>query len=96
VAEGRLGESSAGPVALDQDPPMNNANHSAHPDPAAVRDFALGRLRSTAMHQVERHIQVCDICLRAALETPDDRLVSLLRHQATGAANRIRDEEELP
>jgi hypothetical protein len=70
---------------------MNQADCSPHPDPATLQQFALGRLRSEVMLQVERHLQVCEGCLQVALAAPDDRLVALLRRAAPGPCEDPRD-----
>jgi hypothetical protein len=73
-----------GLVAPNQETYVNRTAYSKHPEPDLLRRFALGQLGSEAMRRVERHVRYCEVCLRAALEAPGDRLVSLLRRTAPG------------
>jgi hypothetical protein len=68
---------------------MNRSDGSSHPDPATLRQFALGRLRGEAMRRVERHVRDCDVCVQAALAAPDDHLVGLLRRTASGPGGAV-------
>jgi hypothetical protein len=64
-----------------------------HPDPEILERFVLGRLDRRAMARVEAHLGSCSSCGRAAMNVPDDRLVTLLRTQPAGhAARRSSDD----
>ncbi len=64
-----------------------------HPDPETLERFVLGRLDRRAMARVEAHLGGCSSCGRAAMNVPDDRLVTLLRTQPAGpAAGRSSDD----
>ncbi len=57
-----------------------------HPDPETLGRFVLGRLARRTMARVEGHFRGCSQCGQAAMQVPDDRLVSLLRGSTTGTA----------
>jgi hypothetical protein len=74
----------------DNDEAMSRAYGSSHPDPATLRQFAVGRLQGEAMRRVELHVRDCKACVKAALDAPDDRLVGLLRRTAPKACVEAR------
>ena len=49
-----------------------------HPQPDALRAFALGRLGMAEMEAIEAHLSDCPACGRRVQEAPDDDLVKLL------------------
>jgi len=59
-----------------------------HPDTETLERFVLGRLDRRAMARVEGHLRGCHQCGQAAMQVPDDRLVSLLRGSTAGPATR--------
>jgi serine/threonine-protein kinase len=54
-----------------------------HPTPDQLRAFALGRLSSAEMAELEQHISYCDSCCLQLARVPDDTLVQLAREAAT-------------
>ena len=67
---------------------------SLHPDSAALRDFAAGRLPPDRANEVERHLNDCEVCCRALDGGPADELVLALRAARTGTtvfATRVRN-----
>ncbi len=73
---------------MTSDPPEEAATmtHSEHPDTETLERFVLGRLDRRTMAKVEGHLQGCSQCGQAAMQVPDDRLVSLLRVSTAGPA----------
>jgi anti-sigma factor RsiW len=50
-----------------------------HPDDETLAQFVLGRLDRKSMARVEGHLRGCSRCGQVAMQTPDDRLVALLK-----------------
>lgn len=61
---------------------------SPHPSSETLERFVLGRLDRKAMARVEAHLSACSSCARAAMNAPDDRLVTLLRTPDVRPASR--------
>jgi tetratricopeptide (TPR) repeat protein len=54
---------------------------SSHPDPDQVRRFGLGQLAGHEARRVESHVARCDRCAALLQQTPDDKLIGLLRRR---------------
>jgi anti-sigma factor RsiW len=65
---------------------MEKHRAARHPDRPALEAFALGRLETAEVPQVEEHLAGCTACARLVQETPDDHFVRLLRRPLPGPA----------
>jgi len=75
-------------ILMTSDPPEEAATMTPgeHPDAETLERFVLGRLDRRTMAKVEGHLTDCSECGQAAMQVPDDRLVSLLRVSTAGPA----------
>jgi hypothetical protein len=74
------------PMTSDQPEEATTMTHSEHPDTETLERFVLGRLDRRTMARFEGHLTGCPECGQAAMQVPDDRLVSLLRVSTAGSA----------
>ncbi len=74
------------PMTFDQAEEAATMTRAEHPDTETLERFVLGRLDRRTMATVERHLRDCSECGQAAMQVPDDRLVSLLRGSTSGPA----------
>lgn len=56
---------------------MKPANQ--HPESSVLEAFALGRLSTPRMRDLEAHLADCPACASIVSATPDDRLINSLR-----------------
>jgi len=77
-----------GLIPMTSDPPeqATTMTHSEHPNTETLERFVLGRLDRRTMATVEGHLTGCPECGQAAMQVPDDRLVSLLRGSISAPA----------
>ena len=57
---------------------------AVHPPADRLAAYALGRLRSPEMDEIEQHLSACDSCFQTIRDQPEDSLIANLR--AGGAA----------
>ncbi len=78
---------------MNREPTAAGIDTSAHPGPAELIDFSLGRLDEYQSALIERHIESCEVCSQqmALAAAQEDTLVACIREAPFGGSDNVRE-----